>query len=93
MLRHGVRVDEIATTLGLDDASLVARRWAMLEGLNAAPDHRGEPRTVPRIQATRIILPPGGDDVARVELTPAPGLDRAVHRHRAVGDERARLAA
>jgi len=58
MLRHGVRADEIASTLGLDDASLVARRWAMLEALHAAPDHRGEPRSVPRIQATRISSPP-----------------------------------
>ena len=39
--------DEIGATLGLDDTTLVSRRWAMLEALSAAPDHRSEPRTMP----------------------------------------------
>jgi DNA-binding NarL/FixJ family response regulator len=53
MLRHGVPADEIAATLGIDDTELVARRWGMLESLSAAPDRRGEPRTMPRIQTIR----------------------------------------
>jgi DNA-binding NarL/FixJ family response regulator len=57
MLRHGVPADEIAATLGLDDTALVVRRWGMLEALQGAPDHRGEPRRLPRIQATRISSP------------------------------------
>jgi DNA-binding NarL/FixJ family response regulator len=57
MLRHGVAATEIAATVGIDDTALVARRWAMLEALSAAPDRRGEPRTVPRIQTIRSASP------------------------------------
>ena len=32
-------------------------RWALLEALSPAPDHRSEPRTVPRIQTTRTLSP------------------------------------
>jgi DNA-binding NarL/FixJ family response regulator len=55
MLRHGVPPDEIAATLRIDEATLVARRWAMLEALSTPPDRRGEPRPVPRIQAIRTL--------------------------------------
>jgi DNA-binding NarL/FixJ family response regulator len=58
MLRHEVPPEEIAATLRIDDAALVARRWAMLEALSTPPDRRGEPRPVPRIQATRTLSPP-----------------------------------
>jgi len=57
MLRHGVEPAEVAATMGIDDTELVARRWAMLETLSGAPDHRGEPRRMPRIQATRTASP------------------------------------
>jgi DNA-binding NarL/FixJ family response regulator len=57
MLRHGVPPEEIAATLGIDDIALVARRWAMLEALSAAPDRRDEPRAVPRIQTIRTASP------------------------------------
>ena len=57
MLRHGVAADEIATTLGLDDTTLMTRRWAMLEALSAAPDHRSAPRPMPRIQTIRTLSP------------------------------------
>ena len=49
--------DEIAATLGFDDTTLVARRWAMLEALSPAPDHRSEPRPIPRIHTTRTLSP------------------------------------
>ncbi len=39
MLAHGVPVDEIATTLSIDEAWLRARRWAMLERI-ATPGRR-----------------------------------------------------
>ena len=57
MLRHGVDAGEIATTLGLDDATVISRRWAMLEALGPAPDHRSEPRPIPRIHTTRTLFP------------------------------------
>ena len=57
MLRHGVDTGEIAATLGFDDTTLVARRWAMLEALSPAPDHRSEPRPIPRIHTTRTLSP------------------------------------
>jgi DNA-binding NarL/FixJ family response regulator len=57
MLRHGVTGEEIASTLGLDDTTLLTRRWAMLEALSGAPDERSEPRRVPRIQTTRTASP------------------------------------
>jgi DNA-binding NarL/FixJ family response regulator len=57
MLRHGVAPREIAATLGIEETSLVARRWAMLEALGAAPEHRGAPRPMPRIQAIRTLSP------------------------------------
>jgi DNA-binding NarL/FixJ family response regulator len=58
MLRHGVAPDEIGQTLGVDDTTLVSRRWAMLEALSPAPDHRDAPRPVPRIHTTRTVSPP-----------------------------------
>jgi DNA-binding NarL/FixJ family response regulator len=57
MLRHGVAPPEIAATLGIEETSLVARRWAMLEALGGAPDHRGAPRPMPRIHAIRTLSP------------------------------------
>jgi DNA-binding NarL/FixJ family response regulator len=57
MLRHGVGTDEIAQTLGIDDTTLVSHRWAMLEALGPAPDHRSAPRRMPRIQTTRTHSP------------------------------------
>ena len=58
MLRHGVAAAEIARTIGVDDTTLVARRWAMLEALSPAPDHRSAARPMPRIQAIRTVSPP-----------------------------------
>jgi DNA-binding NarL/FixJ family response regulator len=57
MLRHGVPADEIATTLGIDGATLAARRWAMLETLLGASDAREAPRAMPRLQAIRTFSP------------------------------------
>jgi DNA-binding NarL/FixJ family response regulator len=57
MLRHGVPAAEIATTLGLDAASLAARRWAMLETLRGVSDVREAPRAMPLIQAIRTVSP------------------------------------
>jgi hypothetical protein len=57
MLRHGVPAAEIATTLGIDHATLAARRWAMLEVLLGAADGRNAPRSMPRLQAIRTFSP------------------------------------
>jgi DNA-binding NarL/FixJ family response regulator len=57
MLRHGVPAAQIATTLGIDDATLAARRWAMLETLRGASDVREAPRAMPRLQAIRTFSP------------------------------------
>jgi DNA-binding NarL/FixJ family response regulator len=58
MLRHGVPPAEIAATLGIDDATLAARRWAMLEALSgAAGNGDGTPRRLPRLQAIRTFSP------------------------------------
>jgi len=57
MLRHGVPPAEIAATLGIDEATLTARRWAMLEALRATFDHREAPRAMPLIQAIRTFSP------------------------------------
>jgi DNA-binding NarL/FixJ family response regulator len=57
MLRHGVPAADVAATLGIDAAALVARRWAMLEALTAPPDHRDEPRTTPRRTRVRTLSP------------------------------------
>jgi DNA-binding NarL/FixJ family response regulator len=57
MLRHGVPAAEIADTLGIDDATLAARRWAMLETLRGTFDRREAPRAMPRLQAIRTFSP------------------------------------
>ena len=45
MLRHRTPPDEIAETLGIDEAWLATRRWAMLERLSGRPTRRTPPRT------------------------------------------------
>jgi DNA-binding NarL/FixJ family response regulator len=55
MLRNGVAPDEIAATLGMERTALQTRRWAMLEVLAGSPHGDGQPRTMPRIQATRTL--------------------------------------
>jgi DNA-binding NarL/FixJ family response regulator len=57
MLRHGVPAADIATTLGIDGATLATRRWAMLETLLGASDIPRAPRAMPRIQAIRTVSP------------------------------------
>jgi DNA-binding NarL/FixJ family response regulator len=57
MLRHGVAPAVIAVTLGIDEAGLVARRWAMLEALTAAAEHRDESRLLPRPHTIRTLSP------------------------------------
>jgi DNA-binding NarL/FixJ family response regulator len=58
MLRNDVPPAEIAATLRLDDATLAARRWAMLEALSGSPrGGEGELRTMPRIQTSRTAFP------------------------------------
>ena len=94
MLRHGRRRGRDRHDARARRYPLVSRRWAMLEALSAAPDHRSEPRAVPRIHTTRRLSPSFGDLVAaRWKLTPALRLHRAVHADDAALDERARLAA
>ena len=57
MLRNGVAPAEIAATLRVDDATLAARRWAMLEVLAGSPRGEGAPRAMPRIQTIRRAFP------------------------------------
>jgi DNA-binding NarL/FixJ family response regulator len=45
MLRHRTPPAEIAETLGIDEAWLAARRWAMLERLSGRPTRRTPSRT------------------------------------------------
>jgi len=58
MLRNGVSPEEILATLRVDQPTLSARRWAMLEALSGSPlGGEGEPRTMPRIQTIRTLSP------------------------------------
>jgi DNA-binding NarL/FixJ family response regulator len=57
MLRHDVPPADIAATLGLDDATLAARRWAMLEALSGSHSGAGAPRALPRLQTIRTFSP------------------------------------